>query len=65
MFYGLTYTAIRRLAYGYAVKLKELKIVKILPTKWHGKVDGQAGIATVDWLYGFMRRHPDLTLRKP
>lgn len=65
MFYGLTYAAVRRLAYQYAVQLKNLKQLSAVPKHWCPSATGQAGIASKDWLYGFMHRHPDLTLRRP
>lgn len=65
MFYGLTYVAVRRLAYGYAVNLKNLKQIKKIPSAWRPIEEGQTGSASKDWLCGFMQRHPDLALRKP
>lgn len=65
MFYGLTYVGVRRLAYGFAVKLKGLKLIMKVPPAWRPIEINQDGIASKDWLYGFMQRHPDLVLRKP
>ncbi|KAB0804105.1 hypothetical protein PPYR_01075 [Photinus pyralis] len=52
--YGLTYIQVRKLAFQYAVKLE-----KTMPESW--KNVKQAG---VDWMYSFMNRHPNLSLRK-
>lgn len=53
--YGLTYRQIRQLAFDYAKRLN-LKI----PSSWDkNKISG------IDWVKGFMKRHPQLTLRKP
>lgn len=55
MNYGLRYIEVRKLAFGYAEKLK----IKI-PSSWRKKkMTGR------DWLLAFMRRHPNLSLRKP
>ena len=53
--YGLTTTDIRRLAYDLAERMGV-----------HGKhfVNG-SNIAGYDWLSGFLRRHPDLSVRTP
>lgn len=53
--FGLTYKAFRKLAYEYAKTNG-----KAFPEKWN--VMKEAG---EDWLYGFMKRNPTLTLRKP
>lgn len=55
MCYGLTYKQLRILAYDYAKNLK-LK----MPDSWTNKKS-----AGEDWLYSFMRRHRNLTIRKP
>ncbi|XP_046667355.1 uncharacterized protein LOC124359039 [Homalodisca vitripennis] len=54
MNYGLTYKIIRALAFQYAEKLGRC------PKKWE---DNKT--AGLDWLKGFMKRHKDLSLRKP
>ena len=51
-FFGLTYTDVRKLAYELAVKNN-------LPNTFKG------GIAGYHWLYAFLRRYPELSLRKP
>lgn len=51
MFHGLS----------YILKLKKINNLSKIPKSWHV----QAGSASKDWLWCFMRRHPDLTLRKP
>lgn len=53
--FGLTYKAFRKLAYEYA-NLNQ----KDFPEKWN--IMKEAGD---EWLYGFMKRNPTLTLRKP
>lgn len=53
--YGMILVQIRKLAYDYAVKLK-LKV----PDSWTLNIT-----AGNDWLYGFMKRHPTLSIRKP
>ncbi len=55
IYYGLPTTELRKLAYEFGVKLQ----IK-MPNSW--KANKNAG---KDWLYGFMRRHPDLSIRKP
>lgn len=52
--YGLTTTDLRRLAFELSMKLG----LNIKP--WVEK-----GIASKDWLLGFLKRHPDLSLRCP
>lgn len=53
--YGLSYKGFQKLAYEYANANG-----KVFPEKWN--VSKEAG---EDWLYGFMKRNPSLTLRKP
>lgn len=55
MYYGLTYREVRLLAYNFANKLG-----RPMPASWN--TEKKAG---KDWLSGFMRRHPNLSLRKP
>lgn len=55
MQYGLTYKQVREFAYSYADKLE-----RKLPKGW--EENKSAGL---DWMKGFMRRHPQLSLRKP
>ena len=55
IYYGLSTTELRKLAYQFADHLK-----KQIPTAWKSKK-----IAGVDWLYSFMRRHRDLSIRQP
>ena len=50
--FGLTYTDVRRMAYELAVR-------NGLPNNF------KDGIAGYHWLYGFFRRFPELSLRKP
>lgn len=54
MYYGLSTRDVRNLAYGFAKKLS-LRV----PAKWIE--NGRAG---EDWFCGFMKRHPQLSLRK-
>lgn len=63
MYYGFTYASARRLAYEYAVKLQKNNQIAKIPSNWRGS--REIGVASLDWLYGFMSRHPDLTLRRP
>lgn len=53
--YGLAYIQTRKLAFDYAMRLE-----KVIPKSW--KINESAG---VDWMKCFMRRHPNLSLRKP
>ena len=55
IYYGLSTFDLRKLAYEFGVCLQ-----KIMPNSW--KSNKTAGL---DWLYGFMRRHPDLSIHKP
>lgn len=55
MFYGLTPTMTRKLAYQYA-KMKGMHV----PPSWDGKE--QAG---EDWFQAFMKRQPNLPIRTP
>jgi hypothetical protein len=55
IFYGLTYVKTRCLAFEYAVFLK-----RKMPANW-----GRDKIAGIDWLQSFMKRHTELSLRKP
>ena len=54
MHHGLTRNQVMKLAYEMAIA-KKIKC----PSKW--KINKQAGI---DWYYDFMKRWPDLTLRR-
>lgn len=55
VFFGLTATQTRSLAYEFAVQIKAK-----FPESW--KDEKKAGF---DWFRGFMQRHPRLSLRKP
>lgn len=55
MNYGMTYQQIKKLAYDYAKKLE-----RAVPVNWE-----EHKSAGTDWLKGFMKRHTNLTLRKP
>jgi hypothetical protein len=55
MFYGLPKSDCRKLAYEMAVRNR----VKY-PKSWDREKE-----AGVDWMWGFMRRHPQLSLRTP
>lgn len=55
MFYGLTTTDVRRLAYEMA-KRNDVQV----PQKWN-----ETELAGVDWLYHFRKRHETLSLRTP
>lgn len=55
MQFGLTYQQIRQFAHSYALRLN-----RRVPNNW--VLSNAAG---VDWMKGFMKRHPDLSLRKP
>lgn len=58
-YYGLTITDVRELAFQYALKLKNLKQLKEIPSNW------KTGIAGWKWYYNFMKRHRELALRTP
>lgn len=53
--YGLTINNIRSLSYEFAIKCGI-----DYPTGWN-----ESKRASKDWYYGFMKRHPNLSLRKP
>lgn len=53
--YGLTYYQTRQFAHEYAVRLE-----KNIPAPWR-----ENNIAGLEWVKGFMKRHPQLSLRKP
>lgn len=53
--YGLTYFQIRTFAYEYALKLE-----KNVPKSW-----SENHFAGIEWMKGFMKRHNNLSLRKP
>ena len=54
MFYGLTAVQTRELAFEMA------QANGVTPDKWKDN-----GIAGIEWLNGFLERHPELALRKP
>lgn len=54
MNYGLNYIQIRQIAFEYSDKLG------CCPEKWKVK-----GIAGLEWMKSYMKRHPRLSLRKP
>ena len=55
MFHGLGYGDVRRLSFEYAEKTG-----KDMPAGWrHNCMAGK------DWMYGFMKRHENLSLRAP
>lgn len=53
--YGLTYIQTRKLAFDYAMRLE-----RVVSESWKTNES-----ADVDWMKCFMRRHPNLSLRKP
>lgn len=55
MFFGLSTRDIRDLAFGFGRKM-EIS----MPQSWFEK-----HTAGIDWFTGFMKRHPNLSLRKP
>lgn len=55
MFYGLTPNATRRLAYEYA-----LHNSVNMPDAWK-----KNKLAGKDWFWAFLKRHPNLSIRKP
>ncbi|XP_043465707.1 uncharacterized protein LOC122500710 isoform X2 [Leptopilina heterotoma] len=55
MFYGLSTRDVRCLAFSFAKRLN-----LSMPKSWEDNK-----IAGADWLIGFMKRHSDLSLRKP
>ena len=56
MFYGLPRNDFRRLAFNYAKACDSPSI----PVNWH-----ENEIASDDWYYAFMNRHPELSLKAP
>ena len=56
MFYGLKTTAFRKMVLKYALALGSPAI----PDVWR-----REGMATREWYYGFMHRHPRLALKAP
>ncbi|KAK4308718.1 hypothetical protein Pmani_019599 [Petrolisthes manimaculis] len=56
MFYGLPRIEVRRMVYNYAHACKS----KSIPEAWE-----RNRMATTDWYYSFMERHPDLVLKAP
>lgn len=65
MFYGLSYQQIHSLAFQFACKLEEIKAIKKVPDSWMTKNSDEEPAASRDWLQGFMKRHPELSLRRP
>ena len=55
LFYGLTSTAVRRLAYQYALKNKIS-----MPASWT-----QNEMAGYDWLHSFLKRNTSISLSTP
>ncbi|KAF2888457.1 hypothetical protein ILUMI_17716 [Ignelater luminosus] len=53
--FGLTYQQIRQFAHSYALRLNHR-----VPNNW--VLSNAVGL---DWMKGFIKRHPDLSLRKP
>ena len=54
MNYGLTKLNVRKMAYKLQLKVKKFS------NRWN-----ETKLASNDWLYGFMKRNSDLSLRKP
>lgn len=54
LFYGVSQIELRRLVYEYAER-----------NKINHRFNTVRKIAGADWMYGFLRRNPDLSLRKP
>lgn len=54
--FGLTYHQARSLAYQYACRLQK----SLMPSSWH-----KNKMAGIFWMQSFMKRHPDLSLRRP
>ncbi|XP_017050190.1 uncharacterized protein LOC108094242 [Drosophila ficusphila] len=55
IYYGLSISELRALAFQYAVSIK-----RNYPESWDENKE-----ASKDWYYSFMNRHPNLSLRKP
>ena len=56
MFYGLPVNAFRSLAYEYAVACGS----RVIPSAWE-----ESQMATREWYYAYMARHPELSLKTP
>ena len=56
MFYGLNVVEFLKLVYTYAIAVGS----KMIPEAWEREQS-----ATRDWYYGFMRRHPTMSLKLP
>ena len=56
MFYGLPVVEFLKLVYSYAIAVGS----KVIPEAWEREQS-----APRDWYYGFMKRHPTLTLKTP
>lgn len=52
--HGLTSRNLRKLAFKVAQK-----------NRFPHKFDSECGLAGIDWLKGFLKRHPDVSYRKP
>jgi len=57
IYYGLSTTEVRKFAYEYAVANLDLQKI---PRAWR-----ETKAAGLDWLYGFLKRHQQLAIRKP
>ncbi|XP_033218187.1 uncharacterized protein LOC117173657 [Belonocnema kinseyi] len=65
MFYGLGLTELRTLAFEFAKALKAARRIKKIPESWIPKEKTGQSIATRDWAEGFIKRHSELSLRRP
>ncbi|XP_011858146.1 PREDICTED: tigger transposable element-derived protein 6-like [Vollenhovia emeryi] len=64
MFYGLALPQLRKLAFQFAQKLKAARSIKKIPASWFPKKPDEEPTASMDWVEGFMKRHPNLSLRR-
>lgn len=65
LFYGLGLTELRTLAFEFAKTLTVAGRIKKIPKAWIPIEKTEQPMATRDWADGFIKRHPELSLRRP
>ncbi|XP_051157997.1 uncharacterized protein LOC127279600 [Leptopilina boulardi] len=65
IFYGLTLPQLRQLAFQFAQALKAAKSIKKITASSYSNNQDEQPAASRDWSEAFLKRHPDLTLRRP